>query len=946
MLLGRQDECAVLDRLLDGARAGRGVALVLEGEAGVGKTALLEYAIASASDLRVLHTIGIESEIELAFAAIHQLCAPVLDRVERLPVPQRDALLTTIGLRAGPVPDRFLVGLAVLSLLSEVADERALLCVVDDAQWLDQASAQCLAFVARRLLAESVAMVFATRERSDLFTGMPELVVEGLRAADARSLLVSVIPGWLGEGVVDALLAETRGNPLALLELPRGLTAAQLAGGFGLPGALSLSGRIEDSFVTRLQALPPETQSLLLVAAADPLGDPALWGRAAERLGIAGAALEPAESAGLIEVDGDARFRHPLVRSAIYRSATVLRRRSVHRALAEATDAEVAPDRRAWHLAEAASGLDEEAATELERSAGRAQARGGFAAAAAFLQRAAALTPEPTRRAERALAAAQMKFQAGALEDALGLLISAEAGVLSDLERAQLGLLRAQIAFASRHGNDAATLLLEAARQLAELDPAVAGEAYLEALVAAGFAGRLARPGGTALEVAEAVRVAAGPHGAREIDLLIEALVTLFSDGYEAAVPTLRNAQGAFETDMPAATERRWGWLAGVVSVHLWDDERWDALSERHVRLARETGALGDLQLALSQRISMDLFAGELAAAASLVEELRSATEATGSHLAPYGAASLLALEGREAAATLLINNTRAEVTGRGEGIGVSVLDWSVAVLYNGLGRYDEACSAALRIAEHPQDLAPSNWHLAELIEAAARAGTPERARDAHERLARMAQASGTQWALGIAARSRALLAGDEEAEELYVEAIERLRRTRIRVELARAHLLYGEWLRRESRRTDAREQLRTAHGMLTSMGVGAFAGRAERELRATGEHVPKHTIETRDELTPQEAEVAGLARDGLSNPEIGARLFISRHTVHYHLSKVFRKLGITSRNQLARALPDSSDIGHAAYNRQTDMNGLGRRSPTHPHARTPPAMTQRPVDR
>ena len=907
MLLGRQDECAVLDRLLDGARAGRSAALVLEGEAGVGKTALLEYAIASASDLRVLRAVGVQAEMGFTFAALHQLCAPLLDRLERLPVPQRDALLTTFGVRPGPVPDRFLVGLAVLSLLSDVADENALVCVVDDAQWLDQASAQCLAFVARRLLAESLVMVFATREQSQLFTGLPELVVEGLNASDARSLLASVIPGRLDERIVDAFLAETRGNPLALLELPRGLTAAQLAVGFALPGASSLSGRIEESFVKRLEALPGETQSGLLVAAAEPLGDPALLVRAAERLGIKGSAFDPAEAAGLIEIDSKVSFRHPLVRSAIYRSATAEQRRRVHRALAEATDVEVDPERRAWHLAEAAFGPDEDAASELECSAERAQARGGFAAAAAFLERAAALTSEPTRFAQRAIAAAQTKFQAGALEEGLGLLDTAEAGVLSDLERARLGLLRAQIAFASTHGNDAPSLLFEAARQLADLDPAISREAYLEALVAAGFAGRLARPGETALDVATAVQREAGPHGPREIEMLLDALVTLFSKGYEAAVPMFRDAQSAFGIDVPAAKERRWGWLAAVASVHLWDDERWNALSERHVRLARDAGALPDLQLALSQRISMDLFAGEFSAATSLVEELQAATEATGSYLAPYGLVGLLALQGREAEATPLISSSRAEVIDRGEGIGISVLDWSEAVLYNGLGRYGRACSAALRITEHPQDLAPSNWHLAELIEAAVRAGTPERASNAHERLLRMTRASGTEWALGIAARCSALMAEDEDAERLYVEAVERLGRTRLRVELARAHLLYGEWLRRESRRTDAREQLRTAYTMLTDMGLAAFAERAERELRATGERVRKRSVETRGELTPQEAQVARLARDGLSNPEIGARLFISPHTVHYHLSKVFTKLGITSRNQLARALPDSA---------------------------------------
>ena len=903
-LHGRRAECDALDRLLDDARDGQSGVLVLSGEPGVGKTALLEYAIASASDLRVLRAVGVEAEMQLGFAALHQLCAPVLDRAEPLPVPQRDALLTTFGLREGPAPDRFLVGLAVLSLLSEVAEESALVCAVDDAQWLDQASAQSLAFVARRLLAESVAMVFVTREQSDLFLGLPELVVEGLRPADARSMLLSAIPGPVDEPAIDTLLAEARGNPLALLELPRGLTAAQLAGGFALPGALSLSGRIEESFLNRLEALPAETQNALLVAAAEPLGDPALFVRAAERLGISKTALEPAESAGLLEIDSKVRFRHPLVRSAIYRSATATRRRRMHWALADATDAKVDPDRRAWHLAEAAFGRDEETALELERSAARAQARGGFAAAAAFLERAAALTPEPTRSAQRAIAAAQAKLQAGALEEAVGLLDTADVGVLSDLERARFGLLRAQIAFASMHGNDATSLLLEAAGQLADLDPAIARETYLEALVAAGFAGRLARAGETALEVAKAARTVPRPHGPREIDLLLDALVTLFSEGYEAAVPTLRQVQRAYGTDVAATTERRWGWLAGVASVHLWDDERWNELSQQHVRLARETGALPDLQLALSQRIPVDLFAGQLAAATSLVQELQSATEATGSQLAPYGQAALLALQGREADATPLIKNSRAEVIDRGEGIGISLLDWSEAVLYNGLGRYGKACSAALRITEHPQDLAPANWHLAELIEAAVRAGTPDRAGDAHERLARMTRASGTEWALGIAARTSALLADGADAENLYVEAIERLGRTRLRAERARAYLLYGEWLRRQRRRSDARKELRTAYEMFSEFGMEAFAERARVELLATGEHARRRTTETRDDLTPQESEIARLARDGLSNSEIGARLFISKHTVEYHLHKVFAKLGISSRAKLAEALP------------------------------------------
>jgi DNA-binding CsgD family transcriptional regulator len=598
-------------------------------------------------------------------------------------------------------------------------------------------------------------------------------------------------------------------------------------------------------------------------------------------------------------------FRHPLVRSAVYRSSDPDDRSEVHRALAEATDPEIDPDRRSWHRAQAASMPDEEVAAELERSAARAQARGGFAAAAAFLERAVTLTPEPSRRAQRALAAAETKFQAGALDDALGLLGTADNGELSALERARVVLRRAQIAFVTTRGNNAAPLLLEAADRLADLDPALARETYLEALVAAGFAGPLAGAGASALEVARAARAAPPPASPtpRGIDLLLDGLATLFSEGYEAAVPILRQAQNSFATDVPAAEELRWGWAATVVSVHLWDDERWDTLSERHVRLARETGALADLQLALSQRISMHLFAGELSTAASLVEELQATTEATGTTLAPYGRVGLLALRGREAEAATLIVRSRLEVTQRGEGIGISALDWAEAVLYNGLGRYEEARAAAARIAEHPQDLAPSNWHLAELIEAAVRAGTPELAADAHRRLAAMTRASSTDWGLGIAARSEALLVEGQRADDLYVEAIDRLGRSRIAVDLARAHLLYGEWLRRERRRIDARTELRTAHELFSEFGMEAFAERARVELEATGERARKRTADTLGELTPQEAQISRLAAQRHTNREIAAQLFISPSTVEYHLRKVFRKVGVTSRKQLANRL-------------------------------------------
>ncbi len=903
-LLGRQREREVLDRLLDAARSGHGRVLVVHGEPGVGKTALLEYAIEAAQPFRVARTAGVEGEMQLAYASLQRLCSPILELIEVLPHPQRDALAVAFGLGSGPAPNPFLVGLAVVSLLSAAAKERPLLCLVDDAQWLDAASAEALAFVARRLLAEEIALVFAAREHDDTLTGFPALYVGPLGHRDARVLLETALSGRLDESVLERIIIESRGNPLALLELPRSLTPAQLAGGFGLPAALPLSARIEESFTWRLARLPRDARRLLLVAAADPTGDLALVWRAGQRLGIPESAARAVESAGLLVLGATVVFRHPLVRSAVYRASDPDERSEVHRALAEATDPEFDPDRRSWHRAQAASMPDEEVAAELERSAARAQARGGFAAAAAFLERAVTLTPEPSRRAQRALAAAESKFQAGALDDALGLLGTAESGELSALERARVFLRRAQIAFVTTRGNDAAPLLLEAADRLADLDPALARETYLEALVAAGFAGPLAGAGGSALEVAQAVRAAPpASHTPRGIDLLLDGLATLFSEGYEPAVPILRQAQSSFATDMPATEELRWGWAATVVSVHLWDDERWDTLSERHVRLAREAGALADLQLALSQRISMHLFAGELSTAASLVEELQATTEATGTTLAPYGRVGLLALRGREAEAATLIVRSRVEVTRRGEGIGISALDWAEAVLYNGLGRYEEARASASRIAEHPQDLAPSNWHLAELIEAAVRAGTPELAADAHHRLAAMTRASGTDWGLGIAARSQALLVEGQRAEELYLEAIDRLGRSRIAVDLARAHLLYGEWLRRERRRIDARTELRTAHELFSEFGMEAFAERARVELEATGERARKRTADTLGELTPQETQISRLAAQRHTNREIAAQLFISPSTVEYHLRKVFRKLGVNSRKQLANRL-------------------------------------------
>jgi DNA-binding CsgD family transcriptional regulator len=906
-LLGRWSESEALDRLLGAVRAGQSRALVVRGDPGAGKTALLDYLVEHASGCRVARVAGVQSEMELAFAGVHQLLAPMLDHLERLPGPQRAALATAFGLSPGSAPDRFLVGLAVLSLLSEVADERPLVCVVDDEQWLDRASAQVLAFVARRLVAESVALVFAARVPSDEVAGLPELLVEGLGEGDARALLEGVVTGPLDPGVRDQLVSEARGNPLALLELPRGVTPAELAGGFGLPSVVPLAGRIEESFRRRLDALPADTCALLLVAAADPVGDPLLVWRAAGRLGIGTEAATPAADAGLLEVGARVRFRHPLVRSAVYRSASVQERRDVHGALAEVTDPEVDPDRRAWHRAQATPGPDEDVAAELERSAGRAQARGGLAAAAAFLERAAMLTPDPARRGQRLLAAARAKRDAGALEAALGLLVAVEAGPLDALRTAEVEHLRGQIAFDQRRVGDAARLLLSTAKRLEPLDAGLARETHLEALGTAIWAGSADGSGGVG-EAAEAARAAPpGPDPPRVVDVLLDAFALRLTEGYAAAAPLLTRAlKLVLALDVASGEAGRWLWLTGrragaIIALELWDYESWHALVARQTQVARDTGALVQLQLALNILAWTHLVAGELTAAAQLFEEDRLIAEATGNPPIAYNEMLLAAWRGREAQASELIEATLQAPTAGG--LGVISASYASSVLNNGLGRYDAARDAAWRAFER-DPVAHGPFLMPELAEAASRTGDLALVRAALGWLSERTRVTSSEWALGIEARVHALLSGGNTAERRYRESIARLGRTRLRAELARSHLLYGEWLRRENRRLDAREQLRTAHEMFASMGAEAFAGRARRELLATGETVRKRTVETRGELTAQEAQIARLARDGLSNPEIGSRLFISVRTVQYHLHKVFTKLDIRSRSQLDRVLP------------------------------------------
>lgn len=893
---GRRRERAVLDQLLTGVRAGHNHVLVLRGEAGIGKTALLRYLEEGAVGFRIARTSGVESEMDLAFSGLHQLCAPMLEHLDRLPPPQGGALSAAFGLSPGGPPDRFLVGLAVLSLLTDIAEQEPVLCIVDDSQWLDEASRQVLGFVARRLLngSESVGLLFAARtgvDGQDLLA-LPEWAIKGLSDTDALALLQATLHGPIDVAVRDRIVAESHGNPLALLGLPRGLTPVEMAGGFGLPGAVPPQRPDEDELVRRIHQLPADTRRFLLAAAIEPVGDVTLLWKAAAALGIGPDAINEAEFAGLIEVSAHARFRHPLMRSAAYTASSVFERRTVHRALAEATDPELDPDRRAWHRAHSVlAGQEEAVATELELSVGRAERRGGLPAAAAFLRRAAELTLDPPRRALRTLAAAQAYHLAGATSAAKGLMDAVQGEVLDELHHAKMDLLRAQIALASRPESDAFPVLLAAAKQLEPLDIGLARDTYLEALSPALFvACRAGDPG----ELAKAA-LAAPPRLLQPMnaDALLNCRAALFTAGPRAVTPELREVIRSFcRDDLPVEDALRWLWPASAAAVDIWDDDAWLTLSARHVKVSREYGALGQLPLALSSRAFLHLFAGELPAAALLIEEAHAVAAATEAKCDRYGALGLAAWRCNPGA-----------VSAPDEGLGGSATEWARALAFNATGRYGDALTAAEHASELTQQLGFSVWSLVELIEAATRSGHLKQASEAFGQLSVSTSASGTAWALGVQARSRALLSDRDAAEPQYLDAIERLGQTHMRAELARGYLVYGEWLRRENRRLDARKQLQTAYAMFAKMGAEGFVERARRELLATGEIVRRRSIETIGTLTPQEEQIALLAGGGQTNPEIGAELFLSPRTVEWHLRKIYPKLRISSRKELRNAM-------------------------------------------
>jgi DNA-binding CsgD family transcriptional regulator len=899
-----------LGRLFVGARGGESAALVVRGEAGIGKTALIEHAAGQASGFEVVRIAGVEFEMELPFAGLHQLCAPMLDHLTALPEPQRDALRVTFGLATGKVPDRFLVGLATLSLLSEVAQKRPLLCVIDDGQWLDAESGQVLGFVARRLLAESVLLLFAVREPTEVrhLQGLPDLTLPPLTDDDARALLNAAVPGRLDVRVRDRLVAETRGNPLALLELPRGMTAAELAGGFPGPPAQDLPAQIEESFFRRLESLPEPSRRLLLLAAAEPSGDVSLLWQAAGTLAIEREAAVVLDEEQLLEIDGHVQFRHPLVRSAIYSRAAPAHRREAHLALAEVINPQTDPDQRAWHRALAASGPDEELASELEQLAGRAQSRGGLAAAAAFLRRSVGLTEGMPGRVGRALSAAQVSLQAGELDPALNLVLVAEESTTDATWLARALLLRGQIAFAMGQWADAPPILVSAADKLRTLDLNLAREAYLNAWAAAHFGGESTADTLVAVSAA-ALRLPPSPKP-RLPDLLLEGLATLMTAGRIEAAPILKRATAAFaEADASVEQGLRWGWLATMPASVLWDYRALDAVNARQLALARSNGALALLPFSLNAAAVFAAWKGDFAAARSAAAETATVAEATATPYVPLGAMMLAALRGRAAEATALFDSAEGAAQSN-RGAGVLYARWLRAVLFNSLGEYAKAfVSARLASAEAPR-LNVSSWALPELIEASVRTDNAAAGREALDRLTEVAAAADTEWASAIEARSRALLSDGAAAEACYREAINRLSRTELRPELARAHLLYGEWLRRQNRRAAARVELRIAYAMFTEIGMLAFGNRARRELQAAGETVRKRQEDTRNDLTPQEEQIARLAIEGRTNSEIGAHLYISARTVEWHLRKVFTKLGVTSRRGLRTVLPAPNGDG------------------------------------
>lgn len=894
MLRGRNAEQRALDAVLDSARSGSGSALILRGEAGIGKTALLDYAAGTADGFRILRATAADTEMELPFAALHQLTGRLTDRLDRLPDPQAQALGVAFGLQRGAPPEPFLVGLAVLSLLTGLTAEQPVLCLIDDAHLVDQASALVFGFVAQRLAVERIAILGAARDplSNRAFAELPVLDVGPLADDDARALLTDASPWSFDPAIRDRLIVAARGNPLALAELRRGS-----AGEFGLPGAGQLDSRLEDNFARRVALLPAAVQRILLVASAEPSGDAGLLRAAVARLGGTIDDAAPAEKAGLLTLKPDVAFGHPLMRSAVYRQASVAERRAAHKALAEVMDPATDRDRRSRHLAEACAGPDEAVAGELEESAGRAAARGGLAAAAALLERSCWLSPDPSRRSRRGLAAAEMKIYAGDPGAALTLLAAVSPGYLDQLGLAMRELLRGRAAFLLSRAPEAPELILEAARRLQSFDVPAARETYLEAVEAAAFTGSTGTDSRLHAVTAAARQAPAAVEPVRALDLLLDGIALTYAEGDAAGIPVIKSALAAFQTEH----DPRWLGMACHTAMAIWDDESCHVLSRRRIKAARDAGALHILPLALNYMAGLHLNSGEFDAAAALIAEADSIAKATGG--VPFDHAGLMLAGWRgsdNGLPELRARRQRAEE--EGDALTMASAELAEALLHNGHRRYGEALAASAGALRH-DEFAFGMWVLPEMVEAAARSGDAGLAEATARRLLSRTSLSGTGYAAGQAARALALVTTGTAAEAHYQEATLAFENAGTALHLARVHLLYGEWLRRERRQREARDKLRLAHEMFARIGAVAFAERTASELRVVGERKGRADPASLPRLTGQEFQVAKLASEGYANSEIGAQLFISSRTVEYHLHKTFTKLGLTSRNQLHHAL-------------------------------------------
>lgn len=907
-LLGRSREQAALSRLIEDARNGRGGAVILCGDLGYGLTALLDFAVADAGDMRVVRGSGVPSERALPFAAVHQICSSLRDHLGAVRASQRRALADAFEPGGSGSSDRFAVGQAVIELLRAAGGDEGLLCVVDDVEWLDDDSAETFAFVARRLARERVALVGASHGvpgSTRAFGGVPELHVDALQPDAARELLAAVATGPLDAAVRDRLVAEAAGIPLGLVDLPAQLTPKQLAGVTGLPAILPAGVRVRARFMPLVEDLPADTRELLLLAAIAAGGDASLLWAAAGRLAIEPGAAEAAETRDVIRLGQKVSFRHPLMRLAIYAAASAAERRAAHTAFADAIDPAIDPDAHVWHRAAACLLPDEDIARGLEASAARARNRRDELAAVARLERAAELTSEPGRRYGRILAAAQAALSAGALGRASLLLDGTRPS--DELQLAQADRLRGLIGTARGRGTERATMLLGAARAFDSLDPGLARDTYLESIEAAISVGRFAH-GTTLVEIAEASRERPRETAADEPqpgDLLLDGLSLLITVGHGVAVASLRRAINALRE----ADDSRWLGLGLLAAHEIWDDEGVHDLGVRLDRDRHEDDAEAGHALQWLARLD-DLLGGRLESVSPLAE-----LQAGAPGSPPVDAADVLAAawRGQSTEARTLAEECMRRAFARDLGLQVGAAHHALAVLENGLGRYEAALAAAREACDGPSPYVVTST-LPELIEAAVRSGERELASAAVARLSERAIPAGTHWALGTLTRSRALLAEGADAQRLYEDAIDHLRRSRAAPSLARAHLVYGEWLRRERRRREAREELRTARDMFVFMGAQVFAERARLELAATGEHEVRRGSSPRGALlTAQESRIARLARDGSSNAEIAAELFISRSTVEYHLHKVFRKLDVSSRTQLARVLSEQDPQGQDA---------------------------------